>query len=39
MKYQTKEEFKRTFINAGYQDVKINDNVKQGWICGVGTKP
>lgn len=39
MQYQTKEEFRQTFINAGYQDVKINDNVKQGWICGVGTKP
>jgi len=39
MKYQTKEEFKQTFIKAGYQDVKINDNTKYGWICGMGTKP
>lgn len=39
MKYQTKEEFKQTFIKARYQDVKINDNTKYGWICGVGTKP
>ena len=38
MQYQTKEEFRQAFINAGYQDVKINDNVKHGWICGVGTK-
>ena len=36
MQYQTKEEFMYTFQNTGYQDVKIN--VKQGWICGVGTK-
>ncbi len=38
MRYQTKEEFKQTFKNAGYQDVNISDNVKYGWICGIGTK-
>ncbi|MCL5030822.1 MAG: class I SAM-dependent methyltransferase [Bacteroidetes bacterium] len=38
MQFQTKEEFKQTFINAGYKDVKINDNIKHGWICGIGTK-
>ena len=39
MQYQTKKEFKQTFKNAGYQNVNINDNVKHGWICGIGTKP
>ena len=38
MQYQTKEEFMQTFLNAGYQDVKINIDVKHGWICGIGTK-
>ncbi len=39
MKYQTKEEFKQTFINAGYNDVEIKNHMKHGWICGIGTKP
>jgi ubiquinone/menaquinone biosynthesis C-methylase UbiE len=39
MQYQTKEEFRQTFINAGYQDVNINDNTKHGWTCAVGVKP
>ncbi len=36
MQYQTKEEFMHTFQNNGYRNVKMN--IKQGWICGVGTK-
>lgn len=39
MQYQTKEEFKQSFINAGYQDITINVDNKYGWICGIGTKP
>ena len=38
MQFQTKEELKHTFINAGYKEVIINNNIKHGWICGMGSK-
>ena len=39
MQYQTKEEFRQTFINTGYQVINIYVDIKHGWICGIGTKP
>ena len=39
MRFQTKKEFRQSFINAGYKDVKINIHFRHGWICGIGTKP
>ena len=38
MQFQTKEELKQTFIEAGYKDVLISNNIKHGWICGTGSK-
>ena len=38
MQYQTKEEFRQTFINAGYKEVEIYEHITHGWICGIGTR-
>jgi len=35
----TAEDHRALFVNAGFTDVQIVENVKKGWIFGVGTKP
>ncbi len=39
MRYKTKDELNKSFINTGYDNVIIHENMKHGWICGVGCKP
>jgi len=38
MRYQTKEELGRLFVNTGYRNVEIHVNVRYGWISAIGTK-
>lgn len=39
MRYLTKEELNRLFIDTGHDDVMVHVNPKHGWICVVGSKP
>ena len=39
MHYQSREEFNHLFVNTGYRNIEIHENIKHGWICGIGTKP
>lgn len=39
MRYLTKDELNRLFIDAGYDNVMVHVNPKHGWICAVGCKP
>ena len=38
MHFQTKEEFNRMFVEAGYKEIEIRVNSKHGWLCGTATK-
>jgi SAM-dependent methyltransferase len=35
----TADDHRRLFDGAGFTDVRIIENVRKGWICGIGTKP
>jgi SAM-dependent methyltransferase len=35
---QTKEEFHQLFIDAGYKNIEIHEEISKGWICSIGTK-
>jgi SAM-dependent methyltransferase len=37
--YLTPDEHKQLLVGAGYHDVQIFENRKDGWICAVGTRP
>jgi ubiquinone/menaquinone biosynthesis C-methylase UbiE len=39
MKLLTANEHRELFANAGYSDVKIIEEPRKGWICGIGRKP
>lgn len=39
MKLLTANEHRELFANAGYSDVKIIEEPRKGWICGIGKKP
>ena len=39
MKLLTVNEHRELFANAGYSDVKIIEEPRKGWICGIGKKP
>lgn len=39
MKLLTSNEHRELFTNAGYSDVKIIEEPRKGWICGIGKKP
>ena len=39
MKLLTANEHRELFTNAGYSDVKIIEEPRKGWICGIGKKP
>lgn len=39
MKLLSLGEHRELFENAGYSDVRIINEPKKGWICGVGKKP
>jgi ubiquinone/menaquinone biosynthesis C-methylase UbiE len=39
MKLLTANEHRELFANAGYSDVKIIEESRKGWICGIGKKP
>jgi hypothetical protein len=32
-------EQRELFVKAGYTEVQIFEELKKGWICGVGKKP
>jgi ubiquinone/menaquinone biosynthesis C-methylase UbiE len=38
MKLLTANEHRELFANAGYSDVKIIEEPRKGWICGIGKK-
>jgi ubiquinone/menaquinone biosynthesis C-methylase UbiE len=35
----TVDEHRELFVNAGYSDVRVIEEVHKGWICGIGGKP
>jgi ubiquinone/menaquinone biosynthesis C-methylase UbiE len=39
MRLLTANEHRELFTNAGYSDVKILEEPRKGWICGIGKKP
>jgi len=39
MKLLTANEHRELFANAGYSDIKIIEEPRKGWICGIGKKP
>jgi len=39
MKLLTANEHRELFTNAGYSEVKIIEEPRKGWICGIGKKP
>ncbi len=39
MKLLTANEHRELFANAGYSEVKIIEEPRKGWICGIGKKP
>lgn len=39
MTLHTVEEFGEVLREAGFFDVKVDDNYQKGWICGVCRKP
>lgn len=39
MRYLTKEELNRLFIDTGFENVMVHVNAKHGWVCAVGCKP
>jgi len=39
MKFLSSNEHRELFANAGYSDVKIIEEPRKGWICGIGKKP
>jgi ubiquinone/menaquinone biosynthesis C-methylase UbiE len=39
MKLLTANEHRELFANAGYSDIRIIEESRKGWICGIGRKP
>jgi len=39
MHYQTKDELNQLLVKTGYDDINIHENMKHGWVAGVGCKP
>jgi ubiquinone/menaquinone biosynthesis C-methylase UbiE len=35
----TVDEHRQLFVNAGYSDIQVIEEVHKGWICGIGGKP
>jgi hypothetical protein len=39
MKLLDVEEHRALFADAGYTDIRIIEEPRKGWICGMGNKP